>query len=262
MQYAIGGLCGSLVGATLGLVGGGGSILAVPLIVYVVGIANPHIAIGTSAVAVATNAALNLVAHSRAGNVKWRCASVFAIAGVLGAAVGSTLGKMFDGQRLLALFSILMIGVGGLMLHRRSNRGESTVTLRRDNAGKLILAGIGAGGLSGFFGIGGGFLVVPGLIAATNMPILNAVGSSLLAVAAFGTTTAASYADSGLVDWRLAAALIIGGIVGGILGTHYAQRLSARRGSLNVVLATMIMAVGAYTLYRSACAITDSIIPP
>src|SRR6185503_8341337 len=88
---------GILVGFVLGLIGGGGSILAVPLLVYVVGVASPHAAVGTAAVAVALNAAAGVVAHARAGNIKWPCAVVFAFAGVLGAALGAELGKMVEG---------------------------------------------------------------------------------------------------------------------------------------------------------------------
>jgi uncharacterized membrane protein YfcA len=103
---------GSIVGFVLGLVGGGGSILAVPLLVYVVGVPSPHIAIGTSAIAVALSAAANLAGHTRARTVKWPCAFTFAIAGMIGAAAGAQLGKMVDGMRLLALFGGLMIVVG------------------------------------------------------------------------------------------------------------------------------------------------------
>ncbi len=95
---------GSLVGFSLGLVGGGGSILAVPLLVYVVGVPDPHVAIGTSAIAVAASAAANLLGHARTGSVKWPCALVFAAAGIVGAAAGAQLGKMMDGHRLLMLF--------------------------------------------------------------------------------------------------------------------------------------------------------------
>src|SRR6188474_3504594 len=104
-QTALAIVSGTVVGFSLGLVGGGGSILAVPLLVYVVGLDNPHVAIGTSAIAVAVNAAANLAMHARAGHVKWHCAAVFSTAGVAGAFLGSTLGKMMDGQRLLALFN-------------------------------------------------------------------------------------------------------------------------------------------------------------
>ena len=105
--------------------------------------------------------------------------------------------------------------------------------------------------MSGFFGIGGGFLIVPGLMLATGMPILNAVGSSLLAVGAFGITTAANYALSGWVDWLLSAVFVAGGILGGLGGVKLAHGLAARRGLLNTVFACLIFVVAAYVLYRS-----------
>ena len=251
-QYLVGIISGGLVGFILGLVGGGGSILAVPLMVYLVGVRNPHIAIGTSAFAVAANAAIGLWNHARAGHVKWRCAGLFAVAGVLGAAAGSTLGKAFDGHKLLFLFALLMILVGVLMLRRRSAAGDSDVTLGRDNAGKLTVYGLGAGAFSGFFGIGGGFLIVPGLTAATGMSMINAVGSSLVAVTAFGLTTAINYSFSGLVDWALASAFIAGGLFGSLVGTEFARVLSKQRGRLSVVFAVLIFIVAAYMLWKSA----------
>ena len=127
-QIVLGLASGLFVGFSLGLVGGGGSILAVPLLVYVVGIRDPHVAIGTSAVAVAANAAANLFSHHRLGNVIWRCALVFAASGVAGAWAGSTLGQMVDGQRLLAAFAILMMVVAGLMLRGRSGAENKTGT--------------------------------------------------------------------------------------------------------------------------------------
>src|SRR5258705_311933 len=113
-----------LVGFSLGLVGGGGSILAVPLMVYVVGVAEPHVAIGTSAIAVAANAAINLSNHARGGTVIWSCALIFAAAGMAGAFGGSILGKMVDGQKLLALFALVMIVIALLMLKTRSRIGR------------------------------------------------------------------------------------------------------------------------------------------
>ncbi len=98
------GLSGALVGAILGLVGGGGSVLAVPLLVYGVGVSSTHVAIGTSALAVAASALANLLGHWRAGTVKWRCGLTFAAAGVVGAFAGSTVAKAIDGVQLLALF--------------------------------------------------------------------------------------------------------------------------------------------------------------
>lgn len=250
-QSVLGLASGSLVGFTLGLVGGGGSILAVPLLVYLVGVSNPHVAIGTSAIAVAANAAANLANHARIGNVKWRCALVFSVAGVIGALGGSTLGKMVDGQKLLALFAVLMMVVGALMLRKRSGGGEAAVRLSRENFPKLAGIGLATGALSGFFGIGGGFLIVPGLILATGMPILYAVGSSLVGVTAFGLTTASSYALSGLVDWTLAGLFIGGGVLGGLLGARAAKALADKKGGLNTVFAALIFVVAIYMLVRS-----------
>jgi uncharacterized membrane protein YfcA len=251
-QYLLGIGCGALVGFVLGLVGGGGSILAVPLMVYLVGVRDPHLAIGTSAFAVAANAATGLVHHARAGHVKWRCAGLFALAGIVGATVGSTLGKAFDGQKLLFLFALLMIGVGVIMLRRRAASGDPDVTLGLENAGKLVGFGLGTGAFSGFFGIGGGFLIVPGLTAATGMSMINAVGSSLVAVTAFGLTTAVNYSLSGLVDWALASAFIAGGLAGSLVGTELARTLSKQRGRLSMVFAVLIFAVAAYMLFESA----------
>lgn len=245
---------GGLVGTVLGLIGGGGSILAVPLLVYVVGVASPHVAIGTSAVAVALSAFSSLLGHARQGNVKWPCAAVFTAAGIAGATAGSIIGKAVDGKRLLFLFGLLMIGVAAMMLRPRRSGPAEFVRLSRDSAGKLAprLASFGlfTGTLSGFFGIGGGFLVVPGLIAATDMPLIAAIGSSLVSVTAFGLTTAASYAASGLIDWRLVIFFVFGGVVGSLIGSRLAAKLAGRKGALAQVFAGIVAAAGVYVVWR------------
>jgi uncharacterized protein len=251
LQGVLGLASGSLVGFSLGLVGGGGSILAVPLMVYVVGVPDAHVAIGTSAIAVAANAAVNLSNHARGGTVRWSCALVFAAAGMVGAFAGSILGKMLDGQRLLALFALLMLVIAVLMLKTRSRIGLPDVKMSWDNMPAIVGLGLVTGTLSGFFGIGGGFLIVPALMLATGMSIMNAVSSSLVAVTAFGLTTAASYAYSGLISWRLAGLFVAGGIAGGLIGTRSARRLAARRGALNMVFAAVIIAVALYMLVRN-----------
>lgn len=129
LQAVLSVLSGSVVGFALGLIGGGGSILAVPLLLYVVGLPSAHLAIGTSALTVAVNAFANLAQHARNRTVKWPCAAVFAVAGVLGALVGSTLGKAVQGDWLLLLFAVVMIAVGMAMLLRRG--GEAYPALCR-----------------------------------------------------------------------------------------------------------------------------------
>jgi uncharacterized membrane protein YfcA len=251
---------GSIVGLVLGLVGGGGSILAVPLLVYVVGVSSPHVAIGTSALAVSVSALGNLAPHWRAGHVKWRCAAVFSAAGVLGVAFGSTAAKALDGEKLLGLFGIVMVIVGVFMLRAREATGDPDVRLTSETAQELLplLVGIGLGvGLfSGFFGIGGGFLIVPGLVLATGMPLIFAIGTSLVAVAAFGAATAASYAIAGLIDWPLATIFVAGGIAGGIAGVSLGTALSARKQALGRVFAILVIAVGLYIASRGVIALT------
>src|SRR5580704_19666455 len=155
MVDVMGLLSGSLVGFSLGLIGGGGSVLAVPLMIYLVGVSNVHIAIGTTALAVAVNAAANAVSHARMGTVKWRCAGVFAAAGMVGAFGGSSLSKIVDGQRLLVLFALLMLIIAAVMFFRRSVAGDPEVKLTRKNFPRLLGTGFLTGALSGFFGIGG-----------------------------------------------------------------------------------------------------------
>jgi uncharacterized membrane protein YfcA len=251
MQGVLGLASGALVGFSLGLVGGGGSILAVPLMVYVVGVPDPHVAIGTSAISVAANAAVNLSNHARGGTVRWSCALTFAGAGIVGAFTGSIFGKMLDGQKLLALFALLMLVIAMLMLKTRSRVGLPDVQISWDNMPAIVGLGVATGTLSGFFGIGGGFLIVPALMLATGMSIMNAVSSSLVAVTAFGLTTAASYAWSGLISWELAGAFIAGGIAGGLIGTRSARHLSVRGSALNIVFAAVIIAVALYMLARN-----------
>jgi uncharacterized membrane protein YfcA len=255
MQSLLTVTCGAVVGFSLGLVGGGGSILAVPLLLYVVGIRDPHVAIGTSAFAVGVNAFVNLIGHWRRGNVKWPCAAAFATAGVLGAAVGSTLGKALDGGKLLFLFAFVMFAVGIAMLRPRAGEGDPGVRLNAAIAARLLSVGFVTGGVSGFFGIGGGFLIVPGIMLGSGMPILNAIGSSLFSVGAFGLTTAANYARSGLIDWRIAAEFVIGGAAGGLFGIGLATRLAAQRRVLSTIFAGVIFAVAAYMLISTGAAL-------
>ena len=253
---------GGLVGAILGLIGGGGSVLAVPLLVYGVGVASPHVAIGTSAFAVSVSAFTNLITHWRVGNVKWRCAGVFSLTGAVGALLGSSVAKAVDGQRLLALFGGLMIVVGLAMLRNPTRLESNDVRLTFATAGKLlpalVLTGLSIGLLSGFFGIGGGFLIVPGLMAATGLPITKAIGTSLVSVTVFGATTAANYAASGLIDWRLAMLFISGGIVGGLIGVASGTLLSRRKGALRHIFGLTVVVVGLYVSARGALALLPS----
>ncbi|MDX5984409.1 sulfite exporter TauE/SafE family protein [Sphingomonas echinoides] len=242
---------GGLVGFTLGLIGGGGSILATPLLLYAVGVANPHVAIGTGALAVSANAYANFIGHARKGHVWWRCAVVFALVGSLGAALGSSLGMLIDGKRLLFLFGLLMIVVALLMLRKGRDRVDRQRPVDLRMCLDTGLAALLTGAASGFFGIGGGFLIVPALMLSTGMPMISAIGTSLLAVGTFGLATALNYARADLVDWQVAIEFIAGGLGGGILGMVLATRLSSRKNLLNRIFSGLVLLVAIYVIYRN-----------
>jgi uncharacterized protein len=246
---------GALIGAILSLLGAGGSILAVPLLVFFVGVHDPHTAIGTGAAVVAANALMALWRHARRDNVRWPCGLVFAGAGIVGAFLGTLLGKAIDGQKLLMIFGIVMIAVGLASL-RGGPEGALAYAVRmtRENAPqmapRLAGAGFGVGVASGFFGIGGGFLIVPGLMAAAGLAMSVAMGTSLVAVSAFGLTSLASYAWSGLVDWPIAGLMTFGGGLGAVIGGFGAQALAPHRKTLGLIFAGVVIATGAYVVWR------------
>ncbi|MEQ9662301.1 MAG: sulfite exporter TauE/SafE family protein [Parasphingopyxis sp.] len=241
-------LGGALVGFLLATFGGGGSVLAMPWLVYVVGVGDTHIAIGTSAAAVALSAAAALAAQARAGTVKWPCASVFAAAGIAGALAGAHIAKQVDGTALLGFFALAMAAVAIGMALPRKNEGDPDVRIDGRLVAKLAPTGLVTGFAAGFFGIGGGFLIAPGLMAATGMTLANAAASSLLSVTIFGASTSASYAWSGLVDWPLFGALVAGGVAGTWPGVVAARYLTDRAPLARRLFALMILAVAASIL--------------
>jgi uncharacterized membrane protein YfcA len=242
---------GAVIGLLLSVFGGGGSVLATPLLVYVVGVRDAHVAIGTSAAAVAVNAAVGLAAQARAGQVKWPCALVFGAAGLSGALAGAEFAKHVDGGRLLLWFALAMALVGVSMLAPRKGEGDPGVHLDARLATRLAPLGLGVGLAAGFFGIGGGFLIVPGLMAATGMTLANAAASSLVSVVLFGAATSASYAVSGLVDWVVFLALIAGGGLGAMAGVPLARALAGHAGAARRAFALMVLAAAAYVAYRA-----------
>jgi uncharacterized membrane protein YfcA len=241
---------GVVVGFLLTVFGGGGSVLATPLLLYVVGVKDPHLAIGTSAAAVSVNALLSLAAQARAGRVKWPCGLVFAGAGLAGSLIGSSLAKAIDGGHLLIAFAAAMALIALSMLRPRAGGGDPAVHLTAGMTLKLAPLGFLAGLAAGFFGIGGGFLIAPGLMAATGMTLANAAASSLVSVGVFGAATAANYALSGWVDWPLFAVLLAGGAGGSALGLPVARRLADRAATARRMFALLILAVAVYVAAR------------
>jgi uncharacterized membrane protein YfcA len=250
-SYGVAAVGGALIGLLLAVFGGGGSVLATPLLIYLVGIRDPHVAIGTAAAAVAVNALIGLATQARAGTVKWPCAMVFGGAGLAGSLVGAQFAKMVDGQVLLAWFGVAMAAVAVSMLLPQRGQGDPDVRLSRALTLKLAPVGLLVGLAAGFFGIGGGFLIVPGLMAATGMTLAHAAASSLVSVVLFGAATSTSYAASGLVDWPVFAALVAGGGVGALAARTVARALSSHTLLGRRLFASMVLATAAYVIWRS-----------
>ncbi len=241
-------LGGVLIGLLLTVFGGGGSVLATPWLIYIVGIADTHVAIGTSAAAVAVNAATGLAVQARTGTVKWPCASVFGLTGLAGALAGAHLAKSVNGAALLHWFAFAMIAIAASMLIPRKDEGDPTVHLTPGMVWKLAPVGLIAGFAAGFFGIGGGFLIAPGLMASTGMTLANAAASSLVSVTLFGGATSASYAATGQIAWPLFGALVAGGVAGAAMGLPISRWMVARVKVARIGFALLVMTVAVYIL--------------
>ncbi|HVY90718.1 MAG TPA: sulfite exporter TauE/SafE family protein, partial [Hyphomonadaceae bacterium] len=209
------------------------------------------VAVGTASAAVAANAVFNLIGHWRGGNIKWPCAAAFAIAGLLGSFAGSSIAKLISGQHLLLAFAFAMAAIGLSMFRKPKTEGDPDVHLTPRMMLKLAPLGLLTGFAAGFFGIGGGFLIVPGLMLATGMTMACATASSLLSVALFGAATSFNYALSGQVDWPLAGLLLLGGAVGGIAGLAVAKTLARRAPVARKLFAVLILCVAGYVAWRS-----------
>lgn len=244
-------LSGAIVGVFLGTFGGGGSVLAAPLLLYLVGVDDPHVAIGTSAAGVAAIALFSLIGHWRGGRVKWPCAIVFAMSGLIGSILGSSLAKITQGDVLLLGFAAAMAMIALSMFRKPKTAGDPDVTLTPRMVLQLAPIGLVVGLAAGFFGIGGGFLIVPGLMLAVGMTMANATASSLVSVSIFGAATSANYAMSGLVDGHLILLLLAGGAIGGMVGILLSQWLADRLRTARLAFAVMILVVAGFVAMQA-----------
>src|ERR1700757_2611577 len=204
------------VGIALGLLGGGGSILTVPLRAYVAGMDAKH-AIATSLVVVGVTSAVGAVAHARAGHVQWRTALFFSAAGMAGAYAGGLVAQFIPGPILLTAFAAIMVAASIAMLRGRKNAAEAD-GYRPLPVGKITLYGVGVGMVSGLVGAGGGFLLVPALALLGGLPMSTAVGTSLVVIAMQSFAGLAGHLASEHIDWRLAAMVTIAAVVGVVIG--------------------------------------------
>lgn len=222
------------------------------MLIYFVGFDHPHIVIGTTALSVGVNAYLNLIPHTLKKHVNYKVGLEFTIPGVVGVLIGSELGLLTPGNDLLFFFSFLMIGIAAYMLKRKCidlSSAERKIVNSTRALEILILTGLVVGLASGYFGIGGGFLIVPGLLFGGGLNILQSVGTSLMAVGTFGVITAARYAISGDLDIIISALFIVGGVFGGWFGARLAGKVPKRR--LTQIFAIIVIIVAVYIMYRN-----------
>ncbi len=244
---------GTVTGTVLGLTGGGGSILAVPLLMYVVGLEDPHIAIGTSALAVGLTAMISMLSHAKRGNLKMGEGLAFSLPGVVGAIFGAQLGLLTPASSLLLVFAAFMV-VMGFRMFRKKHISQPSMTIQ-DHGRVLVqkkrmtVTGFFVGTAAGYFGIGGGFLVVPALIQSAGLNIIQAIGTSLLSVSLFGFSTAGRYFGTGSVDLVIALLFAVGGIPGSLIGVKMATRIPKQK--LTKIFGLMIIAVAVYVLFKA-----------
>lgn len=212
-----------LVGVSLGLLGGGGSILTVPLLAYVAGM-DAKQAIATSLLVVGMTSAVGVISHARAGRVQWRTGLVFGVAGMAGAYAGGVLARFIPGSVLLIGFAVIMIATAVAMLRGRKDISDDAVP-RSLPVFKIVLEGLVVGLVTGLVGAGGGFLVVPALALLGGLPMPIAVGTSLVVIAMKSFAGFAGYLSSVHIDWRMAAAVTAAALVGGLIGARLTARV-------------------------------------
>ena len=262
-------ISGCLVGLSMGLTGGGGAILAVPLLVYWLG-EDPQVAVVISLATVAGTAVIGTVERARLAQVEFPTGLLFAAAGMVTAPLGSWLGEFLPPRLLLVAFAVLMLLIALRMWWRADQAipppaascgPEDGPSCSRDPEGKLRLTsrcamllatvGLTVGLLSGLFGVGGGFLIVPALVTFASMGLSRAVGTSLLVMSLVGLAGVAGHLWQGReIPWELTLLFVAGSVPGLFVGSALTRRLS--RPLLSRIFAVMILAVAIFVIARTA----------
>jgi uncharacterized protein len=245
---------GLLIGASLGALGGGGSILTVPALVYLLG-QSPHRATTASLIVVGVAALVGAVIHAQGCRVRLRAGLLFGLLGVAGSYAGSRASAAVPANVLLAGFGLLMLAVAAVMLRRRRGRdGAVPAGTARGGTRHIILvtaAATGVGLVTGFFGVGGGFVVVPALVLVLGFDMPTAAGTSLVVITVNSAAALAARAGhaSLALDWPLIGTFAAAAVIGAVAGGSLAGR--AGPGRLSAAFTVLIVLVACYTLSRS-----------
>jgi uncharacterized membrane protein YfcA len=244
---------GLLIGLLLGTVGGGGSILIVPILVYALDL-GVHEATATSLVIVGMTSLIGAVPHARAGRVAVRTALMFGAAGIVGAFAGTRLNALVSGPVILLLFGLLMLLVALRMaVGQRSSAPTAPPTAAGGLPWPVMATGLVVGLMTGLFGVGGGFLIVPALVLILRLPMRLAVGTSLVVIAINSAAALGAHLSSGGIDASLAALFVAGGFVGALVAGRLAGRVDEAR--LSRGFAALVALVGIYLIARNGGAL-------
>ena len=241
---------GAVIGVLLGLLGGGGSILAVPALVYVLGLGVEK-AIPMSLIVIGIASAVGVLPKVLARHVEWRLAGIFAAVGIPATFVGTAISRHLPQPTLLVGFALVMVVAGIRMLQDKGNTGtactvgDDGINWRRC-APRSIPAGFLVGLLTGLFGVGGGFLIIPALVLMLGVEMPIAIGTSLLVIVANSAAGVVSHLGGASIDWGITAAFVGTAIVGSLIAGHYGTKLDTAR--LQNWFAYLVFAVAAYVL--------------
>ncbi len=250
MLLAVAALLSVLMGIALGLLGGGGSIMTVPILVYLLAMPTKS-AVATSLLVVGSTSVFGLVLHARAGNVQWRTGSIFAAFAMAGAFLGGRVAVYIPGGVLLGLFTALMLVTGVMMLRgKRTTSQAETDTHKAISVPKVAVEGLLVGGVTGLVGAGGGFLVVPALVLLAGLSMQHAVGTSLFVIALKSFAGFAGYASHVTIDYGTAGLVIGSALVGTFIGVKLAQIVEPAR--LRKGFAWFVLVMGAFMIYKQA----------
>ncbi len=240
-------LLGTLIGLSLGAIGGGGSILTVPILVYIMG-QDAHAATATSLAVVGTTALAGAIPHWRAGRVSLTTAIPFGAAGVAGAFAGAWANHLLPGWLILGLFGVLMLAVALLMFIGKKVKSTTPTAevASWSRWARIIGAGLLVGVMTGFFGVGGGFLIVPALVLVLGLSMRTAVGTSLVVIAMNSASGLVAHLRYGGLDLITSGLFIVGGALGAIIGARVSHRLDEQR--LQRAFAVFIALVGLWLM--------------
>ncbi len=237
-----------LIGLSLGVLGGGGSILTVPILVYVAGL-DPKEAIAASLFVVGVTSAAGAISHARGGRVKWRTGLLFGAAGMAGAFAGGLLGGHLPGDLLLLAFALMMVATSIAMLRGRKSADPSKVHTELP-VFRVLLDGAVVGLVAGVVGAGGGFLVVPALALLGGLPMSVAVGTSLIVISMKSLAGLAGYLTTVQLDWGLVLGVTVAAVVGSVIGGRLAGRIPEV--ALRKAFGWFVLAMGTFVLVQQA----------